>query len=114
MKTITLPVHGIELTLDEENPGGGSISSDLKEKCPCCGHDSCNIFIGEACDQSLRDNRPPAESEEEAASRIQFNAAMDGIESMILAHATAGIDVETPAYLEGIETAIDACGNNFS
>jgi len=30
----------------------------------------------------------------------------DGIFSMILAHAIAGIDIESPAYLEGIETAI--------
>ena len=36
----------------------------------------------------------------------------DGIFSMILAHAIAGIDIECPAYLEGIETAIEAAGNN--
>ena len=42
-----------------------------------------------------------------------YNAAMDGIESMILAHAVAGVDIETPAYLEGIETAVNACAHNF-
>ena len=42
-----------------------------------------------------------------------YNAAMDGIESMILAHAVAGVDIETPAYLEGIETAVNACVHNF-
>lgn len=42
-----------------------------------------------------------------------FNAAMDGIESMILAHACAGIDIESPAYIEGIDTAVNACGENF-
>ena len=42
-----------------------------------------------------------------------FNCAMDGIESMILAHAVAGIDVDSPAYIEGIETAVDACANNL-
>lgn len=42
-----------------------------------------------------------------------YNAAMDGIESMILAHAIAGVDVESPAYLEGIETAVEGCANNF-
>ncbi len=42
-----------------------------------------------------------------------YNAAMDGIESMILAHAIAGIDVESPAYLEGIEVAVESCASNF-
>jgi len=42
-----------------------------------------------------------------------YNAAMDGIESMILAHACAGIDINTPEYIEGIETAVELCSNNF-
>ena len=40
------------------------------------------------------------------------DSALDAIESLILAHACAGIDVCSPAYLEGIETAIDAISNN--
>jgi hypothetical protein len=43
----------------------------------------------------------------------EFDAAMDGIESIILAHHEAGIDVSSPAYLEGIETAVQACANNL-
>lgn len=42
-----------------------------------------------------------------------YNNAMDGIESMILAHACAGIDIETPAYIEGIETAVQSCADNI-
>jgi hypothetical protein len=42
-----------------------------------------------------------------------YNAAIDGIESMILAHACAGLDVTTEAYKEGIKTAVEACANNF-
>ena len=42
-----------------------------------------------------------------------YNAAMDGIESMILAHACAGIKICSPAYVEGIETAVQACANNL-
>jgi len=34
---------------------------------------------------------------------------MDALESIILSHACAGIDVTTPAYLEGIETACNTC-----
>ena len=42
-----------------------------------------------------------------------YNAAMDGIESMILGHAIAGVDIESPAYLQGIEDAVNGCANNF-
>lgn len=36
----------------------------------------------------------------------EYDSVIDGIESMILAHAIAGIDVNSPSYLEGIETAV--------
>ena len=42
-----------------------------------------------------------------------YNAAIDGIESMILAHACAGIDINSPEYIEGIKTAVESCSNNF-
>ena len=42
-----------------------------------------------------------------------YNAAIDGLESLILAHACAGIDVRSPAYVEGVETAVDAVANNI-
>ena len=44
----------------------------------------------------------------------QFNAAIDALEAMILAHACVGIDVASPAYVEGIETAVEAIGNALS
>jgi len=40
---------------------------------------------------------------------FRFNLMMDAIESIVLAHACAGVDVCSPAYVEGIETAVDAC-----
>lgn len=43
--------------------------------------------------------------EEEAPDHNPFNTAVDAIESMILAHFCSGVDVESPAYLEGIEVA---------
>ena len=36
-------------------------------------------------------------------------AATDAIENFILAHACAGVDVKAPAYVTGIETAMQAC-----
>lgn len=43
---------------------------------------------------------------------VEYAAAIDGLESLILAHACAGIDITSPAYLEGIETAVEAIANN--
>lgn len=50
-------------------------------------------------------------SSEEGDER--FNAAMDAVESMVLAHACAGIDVTDPRYVEGIRTCVEACANNL-
>ena len=43
----------------------------------------------------------------------ELAAAMDAIESLILAHACAGVDVASPAYVEGIETAVETCWNKL-
>lgn len=56
---------------------------------------------------------PQLKTEHEDEEDELYNAAMDGIEAMILAHAIAGVDVESPAYIEGIETAVEGCANNF-
>jgi hypothetical protein len=37
--------------------------------------------------------------------------ALDVLESVILAHACAGIDILSDEYVEGIEVAYDAIGN---
>jgi hypothetical protein len=42
-----------------------------------------------------------------------YNSAMDGVESLILSCACAGIDIETPEFLEAIETSVEACSNNI-
>jgi hypothetical protein len=31
----------------------------------------------------------------------------------VLSHACAGIDVESPAYVEGLKTTVEAIGNNL-
>jgi len=95
MKTITLPCFSIIIDLgdeDPENPGrylGGNLSaSNLKRNCML----------------------PSVVMDEEDAAGA---AAGDALESMILAHAIAGIDVTSPAYCEGIETAVEAIANNL-
>lgn len=83
MTEIKLPCYGITVSLTGD--GGGSVTHE--------------IF----------DTDQPAEGKDEEL----FEAAIDGITSMILAHACAGVDVESPAYLEGIETAVEAAGNHY-
>jgi len=95
MKTIKLPIHNIVVELDSKS---GNIFSDLKEECPGCGKEDCYICY--------------TESNEDRATRKLFNTAMDAIKSIILSHAVAGIDIESPTYLEGLEAAINACSNN--
>lgn len=50
------------------------------------------------------------DAETDILACCQYNAALDAIESLILAHAVAGMDVEAPAYIQGIETAVQRAG----
>lgn len=54
-----------------------------------------------------------AMKEIDTPSNAQFNSACDAIESLILAQFCAGIDVQSPAFLESVETAVDAISKNF-
>ena len=66
---------------------------------PCYG-----ITIALAGENSIvSDLREP-----ETTANRRYNSVVDGLEALILAHACAGVDVTSPAYLEGIETAVDA------
>ncbi len=51
---------------------------------------------------------------EDSPEDMEYNAAIDGLESLILAHACAGVDVASKKYVEGIETALDAILNNLA
>jgi hypothetical protein len=87
---LELNCYGIRLDVNED---GGSITSDLKESI------------------QYNHKHPDYDEPEEQSSKEMYNNMIDAIESLILAHACAGIDVSDPAYLEGIERAIKACVN---
>lgn len=40
------------------------------------------------------------------------NAAIDALTAVILAHACAGVDVDSPGYRKGIQAAADAITNS--
>jgi hypothetical protein len=85
-KTIDLPCFGITVTLE----GGhqGTITSELSDT--------------------------EGEIDPDDILVMELNASINAIESMILAHAIAGIDITTPAYIEGIETAVMKCMEVYS
>lgn len=85
-KVIKLPIGGIVVTInyDEEN----------------------RPIAGTIVDTELRTEHNDEEDE-------LYNASMEGITSMVLAHAMAEIDITSKGYIEGLETAINACANNF-
>jgi len=94
--TITLRCYGIVVTLSANVTGtGGNITSDLHEDCDTeCLYGGTSGRLG--------------------CSICDYNKAIDGIESLILAHAVAGVDIASAAYIEGIETAVQTAGNQFS
>ena len=44
---------------------------------------------------------------------VAYNCAMDGIESLILAHAIAGVNVAAPSYIKAVEAAVQSCADNM-
>jgi hypothetical protein len=85
-RTIRLPCYGITVTLVRENGVDKPGSGVIASDLRATG----------------------------TATNRQFDAAIDGLEALILAHACAGVDVESPAYVEGIETAVEAIGNHVA
>ncbi len=52
------------------------------------------------------------EEDDDPATAI-YNAAIDGVESLVLAQWAAGIDVSTPAYKAALETTVEALTTNL-
>lgn len=109
MKHIKLPCYGIELYIGD---GGGQITSDMKEICPYCKSPDCDMDcmeFGEHC--SDRDIDEQVRKQAERYEFLCHRTSIDAVESMILGHAIAGLDIGTPAYIEGIETCMNALMN---
>jgi hypothetical protein len=82
---VTLP---FDIIVTVEN-GGGSVSS--------CLHDEGYLWC----------------KGEGKLMKAQGNGFADGLESLLLALACAGVDIHTPAFAEAIQTAVDAAANNY-
>lgn len=51
------------------------------------------------------------ENFDDAEDYNKYEAMCDAIESLVLGHFCAGVDVNSKAYVEGLKTALDAIGN---
>jgi hypothetical protein len=89
----------------EANALGGTIESDLKEPCTHCGSTTCNYD----CDGS-KGADPEHEDDD---NRAVYNAAIDGLESLILAQACDGIQMDDN-YDAAVGTAIDSITHHYS
>jgi len=94
-----LLILGNPVTITTE-AGSGSIDFALpREVCPSCEFGKCF----NDCDGSQGADENNKETEEYVLARRSYNASLDVIESLMLAHACAGIKVDDPKYVEGIE-----------
>lgn len=50
---------------------------------------------------------------EEGLEDLEYNAAINGIESLVLAMACEGLDVESKSFLRALETTVEAIGNQY-
>jgi hypothetical protein len=117
-KDIVLSIHNIVISVVDPQYygayrfGGGSISSNMKMVCEHCGDPSCDFHCTEALKWALiEDAISILVKSEELKGNKTFNNGCDALESMILAHAIAGVHVDSDAYIEGIVSALDAMGN---
>jgi len=111
---IALPLYKIKIELDHiiydgsVRFGDGKITSDIKIICEHCNQPSCEFDCPEALKwESIEDVLSCSAKNNELKNLRKFNYAYDAVESMILAHAIAGVNVATPAYIEGIESTLD-------
>lgn len=88
MKTIEIRAGSDTITLQLDGRGGGTSSSTL--------------HITEA-DEDFG-----------AEYQTSYNSTIDGLESLVLAHACAGVDVEDPRYVAGIAAALEAISNHHT
>lgn len=65
------------------------------------------------CGITLYDGALASDLHDGVEPESPLQGAMHGIESMILAHHLAGVNVSEEAYLEGIETAVEACARQL-
>lgn len=72
------------------------------------GH-TIEVLVRESGSAEIKSDLPVVEAgkDEEA-----YNSAVDGLESLILAHACSGVNIADARYIEGIRSAVEAIAQN--
>jgi len=104
VKEIVIDIPGEGTIIIKTDGRMGSMDSDLKEPCPHCESRTCNYD----CDGSKGANEEHADDE----GRAEFNAAIDGLESLVLAMAVAGLDVTSAKFRDCLQTSLTAITSN--
>ena len=109
MKAFDLLIHGNLLSIATDGGfGGGAIEQGLpRETCPSCNQPLCCWD----CDGSQGADESNKETDDNMISRVKYNTVLDTVESLLLAMACAGIDLNDPKYTTAVETTLDAAGN---
>ena len=108
-KIIKLPCFGIVVELNDQDCG--IIQSTLQETCPYCYQPKCEMNCTDFYEYWR--NKDMGEKNDIKNEFLKYRFGIHAIESLILGHAVAGVDITTLAYIQGIETAVDALGNNI-
>ena len=113
-RIITVGDTGIVL-LVSFGGAGKLVSGLLRGVCPFCSQSDCE----RSCDGSTwndddltADELSMRETDEDVHERLLGNRGLDAVESLVLAHACAGVDVEAAGYVTGVRTALDALSDN--
>jgi len=118
IKAIYLP-GGIKVTILDVPTGlkKAATSSELREQCPFCNDPDCYFH----CDQSqideeiydYEDGTALSETEEEVVERLAWNAAIDGLEFLISACASKGVDVESKNFHDAVALTLHKIKNCY-
>lgn len=103
---------GATITVVTDHQGSARLTSEgLKEGCPHCEQVDC---VG-GCEDIMEMDVAAQQDEQEAArERDCYNIAIDGMESLILGVAGAGVKIDSMAFVQGIQSAYDAIAERFS
>lgn len=107
-QTINLSGEQVLIIETDGNGCGNMTAIGLREACPDCGEVDCE----RDCDEQAE--RQDSEAEDIKNARIMYNAAINGVESFILALACEGVKVDGPEFHRALQTVLDKFGNHYS
>jgi hypothetical protein len=106
MKQIIIETQDGVILIDTDGRGNTDLkSSNVKKACPYCNQIECYAN----CDQSTYDDS--LEDEDEMNSRMNFNQCVDGVESLLLAMVSNGVQIDSKVEL-AVNDALEGIENN--